>query len=353
MIAALTQGPVQKLAALSAPEVVGKGEQVFAAIDCGSSSFKLLVEKRGVDGRYAVVLDRKIGAALGKDIASDNVLPQANQDRAFEALRRFLAEAKTFGIDAADIPLIATAVVRNTTNGAAFMQQVRDELGLVQARVLQGAEEAKYGFLGALVGEPTDDPARRYATLDLGGGSFQLAVGTRTTYEKGASQQVGSNYVLEKLLGPGTLDAAKFAHADARLSIEAPMPLAPAEVQGRTLVATGGISKFLRVHFGAVTITRAEIDALRREYGALTVEARGPLLQQGKTPKQLVALGIDTAEGAKDYGAKLPASTTLLLHLMQGLGVTHVRVSSTDARHALNRESANRPHDAKPLAASR
>ncbi|HJW75746.1 MAG TPA: hypothetical protein VJ787_08785, partial [Thermoleophilia bacterium] len=107
------------------------------------------------------------------------------------------------------------------------------------------------------------------------------------------------------------------------------------ELAGRTLVATGGISKFLRAHFGKDVITQPEIDRLRREVIALSYAERVPLVQGTKDEATMAALGIDSPEGALDYGKKLPASTSLLLHILDGIGVQQVRVSETDARHAL------------------
>jgi hypothetical protein len=187
------------------------------------------------------------------------------------------------------------------------------------------------------------------ATLDLGGGSFQLAVGTRAKFEDGKSTQVGSNIILDTVITPflanslatdpaaqsGIVDAKAFAHVDAWLKANAPMPVDVAKLSGRTLVATGGVSKFMRAHFGKDVISRAEIDALRREVGALPVEQRTALVTKGKSDEQKVALGIDTPEGALDYGKKLPASASLLLHILTSIGADEVRVSETDVRHLL------------------
>jgi exopolyphosphatase/pppGpp-phosphohydrolase len=165
------------------------------------------------------------------------------------------------------------------------------------------------GFAGALA--MLNGKAGRYATLDLGGGSFQLAIGSERGMEAGGSTQVGSNVILDTLVAPradadGKGDPAVFADVDAKLKAMAAMPLDVDELRGRTLVATGGVSKFLRAHFGKDVIERADIEKLRRD-----------------------------VEGAVDYGKKLPASSSLLLHILDGIGVDEVRVSETDSRHAL------------------
>jgi exopolyphosphatase/guanosine-5'-triphosphate,3'-diphosphate pyrophosphatase len=311
--------------------------RAFAAIDLGSSSAKMLVQRVGVDGRLRTVLDVKIGAGLGKGVENGKDIPVENQKRALDALKSFLADAEKLGVVAADIPMITTAVVRNSPNGKAFLDEIH-ALGLVRAKTLSGDEEASMGFQGALA--MMNGAPGRYATLDLGGGSFQLAVGTEKGMDDGGSAQVGSNIILDSMIMPrarpdGACDASVLALVDAELDRIAPMPLDTHLLQGRTLVATGGVSKFLRAHFGKDVVTRAEIEALRTQVVQMAFADRVALVQGTKDEATRKALGVETPEGALDYGKKLPASSSLLLHILDGIGVDEVRVSETDARHAL------------------
>ena len=319
---------------------VAQTAQRFAAIDLGSSSVKMLIQERGEDGKMRTLHDEKIGCALGKDVPANGAIPQKNMQRAVDALKDLLKIADSFGVAPEAIPMITTAVVRNSTNGAAFADQVRKDLGLKQLKILSGPEEAERGYKGAIA--MMNGAPGRYATLDLGGGSFQLAIGDEKTLEAGGSSQVGSNKIVQQLLPGEILSAKDFAAADALLLADkdAKMPLDVALLQGRTLVATGGISKFLRAHLGKDVISASEIDALRKSMGAIGFDARVPLIQAGKDADTLKALGVDTAPEARDYGVKLVASTTLLLHILNGIAASEVRVSETDSRHSLVLESA-------------
>ena len=326
----------------------------YAAIDLGSSSAKMLVLRLAADGSSKVLLDLKIGSALGKGVVPGEDIPKENQQRALDALQTFIDEADRIGgIDAKDIPMITTAVVRNSRNGAQLLDAVK-ALGLTRARTLSGDEEAAMGFAGALAmtkgvsAERSAAAPGRYATLDLGGGSFQLAVGTEQGMSAGGSTQLGSNIILDEMLAPhasptGVGTSAHLDAVDAALLTKAPMPLGVDELRGRTLVATGGVSKFLRAHFGKDVISREEIDTLRHELIALPYAERAEIVVGTKDDVTKKALGVDTPEGALDYGKKLPASASLLLHILESIGVDEVRVSETDSRHALVQVRAAEP----------
>jgi hypothetical protein len=312
------------------------GTSTFASIDLGSSSVKMLVLEKSAAG-FRTIVDLKIGCALGKNVVNGAAIPDDNQQRAVQALQQCVAVAKEHGVDVNSIPLITTAVVRNASNGADFVARVSHDVGL-QARVLSGDEEADIGYRGAL-GDLLHTPGR-YASLDLGGGSFQLAVGTEQGLTGGGSTQVGSNLILDTLINPhvdvdGRIPSALLTSIDAQLKQLAPMPLPSSEIAGRTLLATGGVSKFLRVQVGKDVVTRDEIVALRAQLASLSIPERSAFVQLNKSDAQKEALGIGTRDGADDYGKKLPASMSLLLRILDGIGVTEVRVSSTDARHAL------------------
>ena len=165
-------------------------------------------------------------------------------------------------------------------------------------------------------------------------------MGSEKGMEKGGSTQIGSNIILDEMLAPAAAVDGRGtrAHLDAvdlALETRAAMPLDVSALQGRTLVATGGVSKFLRAHFGTDVISRDDVDKLRLDVIALPYNERVAFVQGTKDELTMKALGVDTEKGALDYGKKLPASASLLLHILEKLGVDEVRVSETDSRHAL------------------
>ncbi len=328
-------------AARALEQGVRGGDRVFASLDLGSSSVKMLVMAQGANGKLRVLEDLRIGANLGKGVAPDGTIPDANQQRVVDALQKLLAAAAVHGVDPSDVPLIATAAVRNAPNKEAFLHRLRDEVGLSRARVLTGDEEAQTGYRAALLGLE-NRPAGRYATLDLGGGSFQLAVGTQDAMKEGASTQVGSNQVQEKLLPAAAITAQDFQKADDALKALAPMPLGNAALEGCRFVGMGGVALFLRAQFGRNVVSRAEIEALRQNIGPHEPAQRAQVLLAGVPEDTHKALGVDTVEGKLDYATKLPAKLTLLLHIMRSVGLEELHISNEDARHLLIEQDRTR-----------
>ena len=345
-----------------------------AAVDFGSSSAKLLVLDRS--GR--AVVDVKQGTKLGAGVGADRLLPAANQRRGLSALRRFIGVAAGFGIAPADLALGATAATRNTTgiadasahaegkkSGAEYLRDdIARGLGIHQARILSGRQEAELGFRGALADWPQERLQREMArggrvragaplvvVIDTGGSSNQTTVGTPSgKIEAAGSIQIGSHRV-RQLMEDGatskvTYSASELAQADRRLArVMTRLPVRHALVKDAALVVTGGFGKFLRAHFGRDRVTRGEIEALRVELCAKDLPQRGRFVRrhQGRrnllTDQWLRALGIETTAAARSYADGLPAKATLMLRVLQLAGLTAptdtILLSATDTRHAL------------------
>jgi len=105
---------------------------------------------------------------LVEDVDDASELRPEVVERALEALADFRAVA--LGSGARRIVAVATAATRDAANGSAFIDRVRSDLGLDVA-LIDGASEARYGFLGAVHSLPVDEGL----LFDLGGGSLQVS----------------------------------------------------------------------------------------------------------------------------------------------------------------------------------
>ena len=135
-------------------------------IDIGSNSIRLVV----YDGPIripSILFNEKVMAGLGKGLASTGMLDPASVERAFVALDRFRLVAEKIGV--ASLHTVATAAVRDATNGTDFLARAAG-IGL-DVSVLTGEEEAEMAGEGVIAAFPDADGI----VGDLGGGSLELA----------------------------------------------------------------------------------------------------------------------------------------------------------------------------------
>ncbi|HET9354372.1 MAG TPA: Ppx/GppA family phosphatase, partial [Sphingomicrobium sp.] len=130
-------------------------------IDIGSNSVRF-VAYGGAERVPSVLFNEKLMAALGRGVARDGKLSDAAMGRTLEALARFRQLAKEIKLKR--LHTVATAAVRDASNGKAFLKQIAD-LGL-KPRVISGDEEAELAGLGVLSAVPD----ARGIVADLGGG---------------------------------------------------------------------------------------------------------------------------------------------------------------------------------------
>ena len=106
--------------------------------------------------------------ALGAGLAETGKLNPSGRIRALSALRRFCTIAKGIGLP--DLTAVATAAVREASDGPEFAAQVLQKTGL-KIHVVDGPEEARLSAQGVLLGWPGS-----YGLVcDIGGASMELA----------------------------------------------------------------------------------------------------------------------------------------------------------------------------------
>jgi len=134
-------------------------------VDIGSNSVRFVA----YDGPRRVpfaLFNEKVMAGLGRGIADTGRLDEAAMARALSALRRFRLLARQLRIER--ILTVATAAVRDASNGREFMREVK-ALGF-EPMLIPGREEAELAGFGLLSAIPEADGIG----ADLGGGSLEL-----------------------------------------------------------------------------------------------------------------------------------------------------------------------------------
>ncbi len=138
-----------------------------AIIDIGSNSVRLVIHD-GPPRAPFLLFNEKVSAGLGAALSTTGRIDDTAMERGLEALQRFGLLARE--MDVADMRCIATAAVREATNGIEFVDQARRRTGL-EVEILSGEEEGRAAGLGVVSAIPDADGI----VADLGGGSLELA----------------------------------------------------------------------------------------------------------------------------------------------------------------------------------
>ena len=166
---------------------------VVAIIDIGSNSGRVMVFERDTSGHLRLLAGSRAPLRLVHDVDERGELGDATMARATEALRDFQAIAT--GAGATRIVAVATAAMRDSTNGRLFAERVRRELG-IQIQTIGALTEARHGFAGAVRGLAVSSGL----LFDLGGGSMQITQFARRRLGKGLSLPFGALRLSEKFL---------------------------------------------------------------------------------------------------------------------------------------------------------
>ena len=187
----------------------------IGVVDVGSNSVRLVVFD-GAARSPAYFYNEKILCGLGAGLDVTGRLNPKGRERALAALKRFSILAEGMGI--APLTAVATAAVREASDGPEFQEQVLRETGL-KLWVIDGAEEARLSAQGVLLGWPEAEGL----VCDIGGSSMELAL-------------IGDGRIGRRLtspLGPFRLQQVPGTPKDRRKHIEKIVKGLKADLDGR------------------------------------------------------------------------------------------------------------------------
>jgi len=312
-----------------------------AVVDMGTNSVRLLLAVVE-DGRVRDVERLTTVTRLGAGVDRRRRLDAAAAGRTRACLSGYATRIAGFAPDAG--LLAATSVLRDAADGDGFLAAAGALVGL-PARVLRGEEEAALSFAGALSGveECGGEEATRAApgvrpasprpatvVIDIGGGSVELAVGTRGRSGPDApdfvcSLDVGVVRLTERFFAGDPPDDDQWQAAREFVRATLVAALAP-ELRGSvgegiglagtftTLVAHKlALRDYDRALVHGHVLTRADLAAAQAEFRRLTSARRGllPGIQPGREDVIL-------------------AGTLLASEICRAFGLDEVRVSEAD-----------------------
>lgn len=205
----------------------------IAAIDCGTNSLRLLVSDVG-EGEIRQVTRTMEIIRLGEGVDETGRINPAAIERARIVLEKYVDHMIRENVRA--VRMVATSASRDAENRDEFFDMTEKVLSKVQpgarAEVIDGTEEAKLSFIGAVKDlSPTEEPI---LVIDLGGGSTEFIVGKQNGEILGSySTRMGCVRLTERYLHtqPPTADEIEAARTYVRselAKVEQTVPVAKA-----------------------------------------------------------------------------------------------------------------------------
>lgn len=216
-----------------------------AAIDIGSNTTRLLVAEP-VDGQLKKTMEQRAYTRIGKAIDAEGRIGSEKVEEVADVVGTQVRLARELG--AAEIRAVATAAVREASNGEEVAEAVGAAAG-IPIEILSEQEEGRLSFIGATktLGHPVEGLV---GVVDVGGGSSEVILGTVTGgVQSVRSWPVGSGNLAEELISSDPPSAAEIRRIRDRIDdiFEGVEIERPAQA-----VAVGGSATSLRRLVGAV-----------------------------------------------------------------------------------------------------
>jgi exopolyphosphatase / guanosine-5'-triphosphate,3'-diphosphate pyrophosphatase len=147
---------------------------IYACVDIGSNTTRLLVAEIDGGGVWRELMTQRAYTLIGKQTGKGGKLPKKSIDEIVDVVATQVRLARDTGAE--DIAIVATAAVRAARNRDTLVEQITT-LTSLPVHILTGSEEAQLAFVGATkrLGAPAEGSI---IVIDVGGGSTELAVGT-------------------------------------------------------------------------------------------------------------------------------------------------------------------------------
>lgn len=220
-----------------------------AAIDCGTNSIRLLIADHDEEtGTMTEVVRRMEVVRLGEGVEATGRLDSAALARTLDMCHEYAQQCREHQVAPGRVRFVATSASRDASNSEDFVAGVRHAFGELDVvpEVITGHEEAELSFTGATGGLTAAGFEGPFLVVDLGGGSTEMARGTREVVA-GESFDIGCVRLTERHLRSDPplqeeIDAARYDIAEVLDTAEAEVGL-------------GGISTLVGLAGSVTTVT--------------------------------------------------------------------------------------------------
>jgi len=172
-------------------------------IDIGSNSVRMVVYEKSSRFSFHILHEERSRVRISENTYQNGKnLQEIPMQRAFDALDDFLSISKSY--KSRKILCVATSALRDAPNRKEFIHKVRDRLKL-NIKIIDGQKEAYFGAIACANLLPKQ---KNSLTIDIGGGSTELAIIDDKEISNTLSLDIGTVRIKELFLDNDNLNEA-------------------------------------------------------------------------------------------------------------------------------------------------
>jgi exopolyphosphatase/guanosine-5'-triphosphate,3'-diphosphate pyrophosphatase len=295
----------------------------LAAIDIGTNTIRLVVVE--VDnGTFRVLDEEREPTRLGHGLYDTGRLGEEPMERSLAALGRMKAIAE--GLKVSEIRAIATAAVREASNGRTFRRRAERRYGL-RIQVISSRQEARLAYLSMVRRFNLD--GRPVAMVDIGGGSVEIVLAVGTLVDRVYSLLLGAVRLTEQHITTDPVSRRQWKALSKHIDREIDKVVGKPPFKAPTMLGSGGTFTTLASMIksqkegleGSVqdySVDRVDLDELLTQLRSASLAER----------RQLAGLNADRAD-------IITAGVAVIARLANRLGCDEVRANEGGIREGL------------------
>lgn len=293
-------------------------------IDLGTNSFHAVIVDAYPNGTFRVVDRMKEMVRLGQRGLLSGVLPDEAMERGMKALKRIDLLASGWNVQ--EYLAFATSAIREAKNGGAFIERVREEIG-IRIRAISGSQEARLIYEGVQRAVDMPVPA---LIVDIGGGSVEFIVSTKEGVPFATSLKLGAARMTEQFVTTDPISEEEQSALRTHYQHELEPVIAAARAHGVTMiVGSSGTAKSLaRVCVDTHGDTSRTVFQQDIEAAPFRETMRRVLAANKKVRGRMSGIGEKRVD-------QIGAGAILMDTLLEELPVDTVRISSHALREGM------------------
>jgi len=300
----------------------------IAVVDMGTNSTRLLVAD--VEGGRITELERRSTVTrLGRGVDTSHQLASEAIDAVCDAVADYISIYEPLHPEA--VTVLATSAVRDADNSGAFIAELRERFAL-DARILDGAEEARLTYLGACAER---EPADGTLVVDIGGGSTELVVGSGLEVGFHTSLQAGTVRHTERYIknDPPSADELEKLADDVRRLISDELARTDFFTVGEGIAVAGTPTSLAAIEQELDPYDPERVHGFTLSLDA--VQRMCSMLASMTLDERLEVKGLHPGRAPT-----IPAGTVILIQVMRAFGLHEIEVSERDILHGAALETA-------------